>query len=236
MKQYINSIQKISLISLVLSILLVKATVSNGNLIRNPGFEDVPEGYLYGQGLMPSEWITVNMTPDTYSEDGSYGLLPEAEVSVLNPGSNFTGVTAQEGIRWVAGGSKHPETFGQLLTTPLSPSQQYEFSGYMIQAKRADIDNPGGYELWLAADNDTPATGYLGRLEPTTDSDEWEFRTLTFTAPQDADNLPFLLFVPYDTGTGSAYPGLDSVMLVPEPATVLFIGLGGLMLLRKRNR
>jgi hypothetical protein len=233
MKQNNHSV--ISLISLVLFILLVKATVSNANLIRNPGFEDVPNANWYGQGLMPSEWITVNITPDTYSEDGSYGLLPTAE-SLLNPGGTFTGVTAQEGIRWVAGWSIYPETFGQLLITPLSPGQQYEFSGYMIQAKRTDIDNPGGYELWLAADNDTPATGYLGRLEPTTDSDEWEFRTLTFTAPQDADNLPFLLFVPYDTGTGGAYPGLDSVMLVPEPATVLLLSLGGLMLLRKRNR
>ena len=105
----------------------------------------------------------------------------------------------------------------------------------MIQSKRADVDNPGGYELWLAENSDTPATRYLGQLEPTTDSDEWEFRTLTFTAPEDADNLPFLLLVPYGSGTG-AYPGLDSVMLVPEPATVLFIGLGGLILLRKRNR
>ena len=89
MKQYINSIQKISLISLVLSILLFKATVSNGNLIRNPGFEDVPDGYWYGEAYMPSEWITVNVTPDTYSEDGSYGLVPEHE-SMLNPGGNFT--------------------------------------------------------------------------------------------------------------------------------------------------
>ena len=183
---------------------------------------------------VPSEWLIANFTPDTYSEDGSYGLLPTAG-SIFVPGGNFTGVTAQEGIRWVAGWSLFPETFGQLLTTPLSPGQQYKFSGYMIQAKRTDIDNPGGYELWLAADSDTPATGYLGRLEPTTDSDEWEFRTLTFTAPQDADNLPFLLFVPYNTGTGRAYPGLDSVMLVPEPATVLLLSLGGLIILRNRN-
>ena len=228
MRPYVHSTQRAPATCLFLFVLLAETTVTNANLIRNPSFEDVPAGSWIGEGLMPSEWLAVSVTPDTYSEDGSYGLPPDAR-------GNFTGVNAHEGIGWVAAWSIYPETFGQVLATPLSSGQQYEFSAWVIQAKRADLDNPGGYELWLAADSDVPASRYLGRLEPTTDSDKWESRTLTFTAPEDADHLSFLLFVPYGSGAGAAYPGLDSVALIPEPLTFSLLGLGSLMLLRNRR-
>jgi hypothetical protein len=96
------------------------ALPSYANLIRNPSFEMIP-GPVVGQGILPSEWIQLGSVPpvaDTYSSDGSYGLLP-ADLG------NFPGVTAFDGIRWVAGGSGGipaapvPEEFGQVLTTPL---------------------------------------------------------------------------------------------------------------------
>ena len=58
-------------------ILLVFAQVANANLIRNASFEDIP-GAAFGQGIMPSEWVIANSSPDTYSNDGSYGLAPSA--------------------------------------------------------------------------------------------------------------------------------------------------------------
>lgn len=45
------------------------------NLLRNAGFEFAPEGNV-GQGLMPDDWFATSLSPDTYSNDGSFGLAP----------------------------------------------------------------------------------------------------------------------------------------------------------------
>ena len=149
------------------------ATCANANLIRNPSFETIP-GSVLGQGIMPSEWTTAHVTAgpgaDTYSNDGSYGVSP----SELG---NFTGVTALDGIRWVAGWSAADEHFGQTLSAPFIGGQSYMFSGYLIQAKRSNLDHPGGYALYLTPDatGNIGAGALLGNIGPTTNSNDWEF-------------------------------------------------------------
>jgi len=225
-------------IILMTTVLLVAFTTSANaaNLIRNAGFETVP-GAATGQGIMPSDWVTTNSSPDTYSNDGSYGLPPSGF-------GNFPGVTAQEGIRWVAGWSSEPENFGQTLSSSLIGGQAYSLSAYLIQAKRAVLDHPGGYEVYLTAD----ATGniasgvLLGNLGATTNLDTWEYFALSFTAPQNANLLSFLLFKPFGD---SAYAGLDNLNLsvtnpnaVPIPAAAFMFApaLLGFMGLRRRSK
>ena len=188
---------------------LPQTVEASGNLLRNRSFEDVPSSATLGQGVLPNDWKIVSVTPDTYSNDGSFGLPPNAF-------GNFVGITAQNGIRWVAGWSLAFETFGQLLSVPLVPGESYDLSGYLIQAARPDLDFPGGYDLYLTTDD----TGnlfsgkHLGRIGPTTDLASWESFSLPFTAPVDANSLPFLYFVPYVQGSsGAAYPGLDNLTL-----------------------
>lgn len=218
---------------LAAAILINFTTYANANLICNPSFETIP-GTILGQGIMPSEWTVVQSTPDTYSNDGSYGLSPSAN-------GNFTGVTAFDGIRWVAGWSVADERFGQMLSVPLIEGQTYTFSSYLIQAKRSDLDHPGGYELYLTPDatGNIGAGALLGNVGPTTDSNDWEFSSFTFTASGNADTLPFLLFKPFGDISGGAYPGLDKVDLtaVPIPATLWLFGSGilGLLGLRKNK-
>jgi len=197
------------------------------NLLLNPSFEDNPGGT--GQGILPSNWLVSNVTPDTYSNDGSYGLSP-------GDFGNFPGVTAFDGIRWVAGwSSAGQERFGQTLAAPLTPNTKYDFSAYLHQAFRADLNFPGGYNLYLtSAFNSNPLTGEFLGFFGVTSVNSWEQFSLSFTAPSNADTLPFLMFAPIVTGAGSAYPGLDKVSLtaastgVPEPATLtlLLAGLG----------
>src|SRR5262249_58164491 len=96
---------------------LVMGPVRADNLLRNPSFELVPceTACIQDQGAMPSEWIVLGGSPDTFSNDGSYGLPPEGF-------GNFTGATAQDGIRWLVGASfVPPESFGQELIAPLLP-------------------------------------------------------------------------------------------------------------------
>ena len=209
------------------------ATSANANLIRNASFETVPNANN-GQGIMPSDWISTNVTPDTYSNDGSYGLGPAAN-------GNFTGATAFDGIRWVAAWSLAAERFAQVLTAPLVGGQTYDFSAYLLQAVRGDLDHVGGYALYLTSDasGDISSGALLGSIGPTTDSDDWEFASLTFVAPDDADSLPVLVFSPLENGSGGVYPGLDKISLtaVPVPAAVWLFGsaLAGLGWLRRKQ-
>ena len=158
---------------LLTALLLVAGGAAHGNLIRNPSFETIPASEA-GQGVLPSDWIQLGSFPgaDTYSNDGSYGLLP-------SDFGNFTGVTALDGIRWVAGWSIVPETFGQLLTNSLTPGLEYTLSAFLRQATRSDIANPGTYEIGLAADTSLSNLSVLGQFALTSNPDVWEARSFT---------------------------------------------------------
>ena len=179
---------------------------AGSNLLRNPSFEDIP-GPAFGEGILPSEWTVIQVTPDTYSTDGGYGLPP----SIFG---NFTGVLAHSGVRWIAGWSLAVEVPGQLLTAPLVPGMSYRLSGYVHQAQRADLAHPGAYELRLAAGPSLATTVVLGSWAPTATPDQWEYRSIDFVAPPEAATYQWLLLVPFATDAGSAYPGVDDVALV----------------------
>ena len=208
-------------------VMIVVTSIANANLLRNSSFEDVPNGAT-GQALMPSEWVTSNVTPDTYSNDGSYGLAPSGY-------GNFNGVTAYDGIRWVAGwSSAGQERFGQTLTDNLVAGTEYIFSGYLQQAYRSDLNNSGGYELFLTDTyNSSPLSGeYLGYLGPTTSyADGWQQYSFSFTATNAMASLDFLMFAPTKAGTGESYPGLDLVSLdavasVSESSSIYLLAFG----------
>lgn len=211
-------------LTLTAALVLMSLPAFAQNLIANPGFEDIP-GPAAGEGILPAPWLPVSITPDTYSVDGSFGITPDTF-------GNFSGVTAHSGVRWVAAWSAGPETFGQTLAAPLIPGQTYTLSGWIHQALRADLANPGAYRIFLADSSSLITTALVGEFDPNVTADSWEARSFVFTAPANADSLPFLHFVPYDTGSGSAYPGLDDVSLTlggssaPEPGTVALLALG----------
>ncbi len=202
---------------------------AQANLIRNASFENVPNANT-GQGMLPTDWVNIappTPTADTYSNDGSYGVSPSAY-------GNFTGVTAKDGIRWVAGwSSAGQESFGQWLSTPLTAGTDYVMSAWLHQAVRSDLNNPGGYEVFLTDIPGVQASqiGFLGST--TSVSAGWQQFSFSFTATAAHAALDFIEFGPVATGSGSAYPGLDMVSLtavspsaVPEPATVALLGIG----------
>ncbi len=218
-----NTLLSISLYSL--SLFFLPATVS-ANLITNSSFEDVPSS-AGGQDLMPSDWVSVYSTPDTYSNDGSYGLSPSGY-------RNFPGVSAYDGIRWVAGWSSQPEQFGQMLAQPLIAGHEYLFTGFLHQAIRSDLNYAGGYNVYLAESSTYEANRVLLGFFGSTSTNSWEAFDFRFIAPDESIEYQFLLFDPIVTaGTGSAYAGVDNVSLsqVPLPASVwlLVSGLLGMV-------
>jgi hypothetical protein len=217
----------------------VVPVASAANIIRNAGFEDVT-GAVHVQGYLPNEWFQVgypNMGADTYSNDGSWGLSPSAY-------GNFTGVTAQAGLRFVAGSSGgFPESIGQTLTNPLAPGASYELSGWLHRGMRYDLQGAANYYVYLAESSASNATKVLvATLGPTvgsqSSSPQWEEKTAAFVAPASSASLPVIVFEPLSAQAGYyAYPGLDNVSLnlVPEPASLSLLTLGGLALIRRRR-
>ncbi len=117
---------------LIAVLVLGLVQLAQANLITNASFEVVPNNNT-GQGILPSNWVNIpppTPTADTYSNDGSYGVAPSAY-------GNFTGVTAKDGIRWVAGwSSAGQESFGQFLGSSLTANTDYAMSGWLHQAVR----------------------------------------------------------------------------------------------------
>jgi hypothetical protein len=120
------------------------------------------------------------------------------------------------------------ETFGQNLNTPLLAGHSYLLTGYMREAVRADLANPGTYqvELWSSADFTTSDKLVLGTLSPSaTNQNAWVLASLGFTAPVGSATHPVLAFRPI-SGT-SAYPGLDNLNL-SEAAVALTISINNI--------
>lgn len=213
-------------IALLMLVVFAASTAQGQNLLRNPSFETIPAP-MAGQGFVPSEWIVVSPSPDTYSDDGSYGLAPSGF-------ANFTGVTAFDGIRWVAGWEAANERFGQTLSTPLVAGSTYRLQGFLHQAVRSDLNHPGGYEIELAEAGQ--ASGTFVVATGVTTGAGWEPFVVTFVAPADSATRPLLIFSPISEPVGAgAYPGVDDLSLtlvasaVPglgPPAIVFLIGFG----------
>lgn len=211
------------------------AVEASANLFVNPGFEEVP-GPGLGQGLLPSSWFQVGSSADTYSNDGSFGLSP-------GEFGNFPGVQAHGGLRWVAGANINQpaagEAFGQLLAAPLQSGTEYSVSAWLHQALRFDLNNPGGYDLWLDKGDFSSRllVGHLGDTSSPTVG--WQSFTTTFLAPVNANEYTRFVFGPLAAGSFGAYPGIDDVDLsaVPEPSTAMAITvlLVGLAALKKRR-
>ena len=185
------------------------------NLFRNAGFESATEG-VYAQGILPHDWVASSLSPDTYSNDGSYGLFPYEY-------NNFTGVTAHGGKRWVAGGVL--ENFYQVLDASLVAGQTYEIKAWLHQALRADLNTPAGTDIALG---DGPTVAHLG--DTVSFEAGWNQFRATFVAASAESVVHFR--------TTSGYPGVDDVELtaVPEPATIAWLLAGMGVLLRRRGR
>ena len=198
-------------------------TTAKANVLLNASFELGP-GSL---GILPTDWIITNPSPDTF---GPAAALP-------GPPYFDTGDTAHDGDRWVAAYDGFPETFGQTLSSTLTPGQKYQFSAWLL-GPDSTIFFDGGYDVWLGPST-SGGTQFMGSLAATTGPNTWEYRSMTFTAPGNAASLPFLELRPYAT-TVDGYVGIDSVMLVaiPEPSGLLLTCLATLWigLLRMARR
>jgi hypothetical protein len=194
------------------------APASAQNLIADGSFE---VGLVGGcsQGLLPSTWFHVSLTPDVYSFD--CGTLPGLAPTAFG---NFTTLTsAHDGLRFVAGAHvpTFVEAFGQTLTAPLQPGANYRLSGAFVVAD--EHPEPGVIDVYLATGVTIVGATLLGSLGSQAVTGSWTTDSVDFTAPNDADTAMTLIMNPRSFAVSpDSYPGSDSweLVLLTEPQSV----------------
>ncbi len=219
---------------------LLSRCATQALIFSNASFETVPslDGSQLDQGYLPSQWTSAaDIVPgaDSFGEDGLYGLLPSGA-------SHFTGRTARDGQRWVAGADFifAKEAIAQPGT--LVPNQAYTWSASLLRSQI--YTSPGGWNLALASTADVldPNLTVVASLAGTSDSDNWVDRSVTFNAPANVLSFSYLVLVPRSDDSGvPTYVAIDHMALtaVPEPGeTTLACGvlLGGMMVVRRLRR
>jgi hypothetical protein len=173
-------------------------------LVVNGSFEDVGGSTLTGQALLPVSWTAITLSPDTYSNDGSYGLLPGGF-------GHFPGGAAFDGIRWVAGGS-FPETLGQALAASVQPGVRYTVSA-AIRRDTGATPGTGSYEVRLKSTLLSTTFVVAGRFaEPV--GTGWETFAFDFALPVAGPAYAFVELVPFASGAQVSYPGIDAFSIV----------------------
>ena len=210
---------------------LVLSAMSFGLSVQNANFDDdvLADG---GWGGNPTGWSGWN---DKQNFDASALLVPEAQsgdnVDVINQGGWLTSSAVTDGLD----------------TVLIEANKTYQISVWV--GRRGD--NCGTYagivKAWLSCATIENSGGTLPKIDSEIFDMEgnvaqggWGYVTFTLNtgaAPTYAGEALLIGFDNIGTRAGNFWEGqviLDSVSITPEPATMLLLGLGGL-LLRKRS-
>jgi hypothetical protein len=212
------------------------APLASQAALLNGSFEN---GVAYPGGLnifspgTPPPWTASSLTPDLYDNSGADGW-PLAGIPAY--GGMFQNMLAHTGNRFLgfaagfASGGTFNESFAQ-STPPLTGGQTYtifanlaaEDTGKATTTFGGPYTGRGKVDVYLN-------NNLIGSLAPNTASLTWQPRSFSFVAPFAATaNFNFVANVD-PLNPMPSYIGIDSIRLIPEPASVT-LGLIGIVAL-----
>jgi len=200
--------------------------------IVNPGFE----APVYADGAYgPTDGWTLGYytLPDTTTwvsggTDEAGGFNPAAD-------ADYGGVAPEgENVVYTSSFAGYDSGLSQILSATLQANTQYELSALVGNPVIYNEGWTADYRIELLAGG--VLLGSAGGASPMTD-ERWSKAVLTYNSGAAPDQLGEaleirLLAVDFTDWYEVHY---DNVVLIPEPATLALLGLGALMLKRKRS-
>lgn len=201
--------------------------------ITNPGFD---VGFVAGGGHaeVPTPWNSTGpgnpfVSFDTFDDSGANGMAPSTA-------GLFPGVTAHSGHRWAGGWDF--EDMHQLLSSPLTPGQQYTVSAWVHAPDTTFGYAVGGWEFGLGATASSTPAIFAVFPATATWAAGWIFQSATFTAPPTSASTPYFFPRVYKPGSLSTYMAIDDIDIraVPAPGALALMATGIVTAVRRRTR
>lgn len=205
--------------------LVMMVGIAQANLLPNPGFEDGV--FSTDPGTLPDEW-------DSGVDKG--GVVADYVTWVndapgAHSGSKYMQVTTTD--------RKEP-WINPIDLMPVTGGIEYDFS---VWAKSLVAATPPTRTetliIWFKADQSTMLWTESPKWQLSAADVQWpttwtKWDIGSFTAPAEAAFVyqEFICWEGNESGTGLCY---DDASIVPEPMTLCLLGLGGLMLRRRRK-
>ncbi|MBL8059186.1 MAG: hypothetical protein JNK63_00550 [Chthonomonas sp.] len=211
------------------------AFIVNGSFETGTAYSGAPN--IFSPGT-PAPWVATTFTPDMYDNaavDG-WGI---GGIAAYN--NMMSGVVAAHGHRFIGFAASAPmgfgESFGQNVSG-LTVNNQYTVTASMITdpTTLGNVQFGGVYDGYGTIDAYFN-NAYIGTFAQNTLSKTWQTRSFTFTASATSGFLEFRAMADMSTPVlRSSYMGLDNLQTVPEPFTMVTLGLGLASLIRRRSR
>jgi hypothetical protein len=208
----------------VLLLVVLMAGITQANMLKNPGFE----AGRYGAKNVPGNWVIYS---PTYTSGWSW---------LDGPGiADYQGAKCMQMMTNLATGAYY-STATVIQWVPVTPGWEYSFSAWAKSPSSTETAIPYGYYTWFDTASTWVGSPSYGSMLPDISSVDDNWTRIDFGSVVAPEGAAWGLFQLMGGSWNAAAGGIlyDDAHLhgvIPEPVTLGLLGLGALMLRRRKK-